>query len=404
MFLKIDNRIFVETDNPINEINNYVLTGKASNCFIDLDKFLYNSQTHLLNNILNKTSVSNPKVSKMLGIPFEKKDLTTAKKDVEPIMKKLNKEEFFEQIKIISDIVKEKDLLIGPGRGSSVHCQELFDMGLTKINPKKFGLHDSRFWGYKKNKLDIDIDILPKHKPVLLEEFKKRSNYKLIQKLNSQNKPHNSGYCLCTAEDIRTGKVILKRVKSTVYVSKSSCPTIDLLNSPVLATLNSIDWKTLSLALIDKPLRKEVFQIGDNKLANEIWDAVESSYTIEDVCFILAFIRTKNQADRLEGRFDIKEVDSVLKGTYGVLVYQDQVTEILANVFKTDLYRAEKLRSKLKDIKLPLIKALVDKKYSMKVIKEFLVVLYGQKYLFCKGHALAYSLIAISQIVHGVKN
>ncbi|MFN3329160.1 MAG: PHP domain-containing protein, partial [Fervidobacterium pennivorans] len=76
------------------------------------------------------------------------------------LVKKFGFEGYFYTIKRIVDLAKENDIEVGPGRGSAVGSLLAYRLGITKINPMKFGLLFERFLNEgRRDYPDIDLDV-----------------------------------------------------------------------------------------------------------------------------------------------------------------------------------------------------------------------------------------------------
>jgi len=75
-------------------------------------------------------------------------------------VKKLGVENYILTVKEIVDAAAKKDIFIGPGRGSAVGSFLVYKLGITKVNPLKYGLLFERFLNEYRHELpDIDIDV-----------------------------------------------------------------------------------------------------------------------------------------------------------------------------------------------------------------------------------------------------
>lgn len=84
-----------------------------------------------------------------------------------------NLEGYFLTVKKIVDIARENNVLIGPGRGSAVGSLVSYSLGITSVDPMKYGLIFERFLNEGRNDLpDIDIDVQDSQRPELLSKLK----------------------------------------------------------------------------------------------------------------------------------------------------------------------------------------------------------------------------------------
>jgi DNA polymerase-3 subunit alpha len=75
-------------------------------------------------------------------------------------IEKLNYSDYFLTFSDIVDHLKEKKIIVGPGRGSSVSSLVVYLLGITSIDPLGNNLFFERFLNEKRNNLpDIDLDV-----------------------------------------------------------------------------------------------------------------------------------------------------------------------------------------------------------------------------------------------------
>ncbi|EFC05181.1 DNA polymerase III, alpha subunit [Bulleidia extructa W1219] len=76
---------------------------------------------------------------------------------------------------------RKQNLLIGPGRGSAVGSLMAYAMGISQIDPLKYGLLFERFLNPNRTKMpDIDIDIASQDRPLLLNYLQKIYGYEHV--------------------------------------------------------------------------------------------------------------------------------------------------------------------------------------------------------------------------------
>lgn len=421
MLYQFDNFVIRSTANEIcQKINRFYVTGQfcdTPEVFVDLDSLFSGvPQAQILYKLLSNFegevfATSNEEAAKKLGLRFVKlQEDVIHEPEITPEKPGFNLEHLFDAANMFNNILQEGSFLRSPGRGSCCNCPQFYELGLTDIDPQRFDLHPSRFFGFRKEKIDIDIDLCGNQISTIVKEFNRGKNFKLIKKLSDDGKPHRSSHILCSIDDVKNGHVLFKRLKNTgeLYVSKSSLPIFDLLSLNVLEDMNNVSWRSIVDMVTNKPLQKWVFQIGDNQVAQQLWDSMDAK-NIDDIAFVNASIRTgaRTQLKRIGEPYHIAEVDDVLKDTYYCLVYQDQINEILANVFNLDLNRADFIRKNLNaEIIKKLARILKQSGSANSDILRFCKTINDCKdgYIFCKGHSLSYAAIILSQLEFGTKN
>ncbi len=89
----------------------------------------------------------------------EKEYYDRLKHEIE-LVKKFGFEGYFYTIKRIVDLARENNIEVGPGRGSAVGSLLAYRLGITKVNPMRFGLLFERFLNEgRRDYPDIDLDV-----------------------------------------------------------------------------------------------------------------------------------------------------------------------------------------------------------------------------------------------------
>lgn len=105
------------------------------------------------------------------------------------VIKQMQVPNYILNVKKIVDIAKENQIIIGPGRGSSVGSLVVFKLGINKINPLDFNLYFERFLNINRKQLpDIDLDIESERRNELIEKlqgFYGRYNVAFIRTLST---------------------------------------------------------------------------------------------------------------------------------------------------------------------------------------------------------------------------
>jgi len=154
-----------------------------------------------------------------------------------------------------------------------------------------------------------------------------------------------------------------------------------------------------------------IFQLESAGMRSALKDLIPNKF--EDIIAVVALYRPGPMeqiptfVNSKHGREHIKyphpDLEPVLKETYGVIVYQEQIMEIAARIAGFSLGQADLLRraigKKKKDIldqqQQEFIKGCVDKGYSKELgQKIYDLILKFASYGFNKSHAAAYALIA----------
>lgn len=90
---------------------------------------------------------------------------------------------YFNTFKHYIDLFWECGSIIGPGRGSATGFLSNYLLGITQLEPVRWGLQYWRFLNLERVELpDIDIDLAPSRRPAIFEAIRKeRGEYGLVQ-------------------------------------------------------------------------------------------------------------------------------------------------------------------------------------------------------------------------------
>ena len=90
---------------------------------------------------------------------------------------------YFNTFKHYIDLFWECGSIVGPGRGSATGFLSNYLLGITQLDPIRWGLHYWRFLNKERAELpDIDIDLAPSKRPAIFEAIRKeRGKFGLVQ-------------------------------------------------------------------------------------------------------------------------------------------------------------------------------------------------------------------------------
>jgi len=414
---------------------------------------------------------------------------------------------FVDYFLIVYDFVlfaKKNKIMVGPGRGSAAGSLVSYALGITDIDPLKYGLIFERFLNPERITMpDIDVDfdntrrddvieyvknkygieyvgniisfdtMLPKQvlrevgrilnidnnkidrlcKTILNEDdfqkLKENNEFIRIVKrddeikeltrisnklcgLKKNTSTHAAGVVI---SDIKLRDIIplYKRDNNILtgysmeYIESLGLLKMDFLSIKNLNTIfnivheinkkdnidiNKIDFndkKTLELFKTGKT--SGVFQFESSGMINFLKQLkIDSFDTIIDAIalyrpgpreMIPTYIKRKDKKEKIT--YIVKELEPILKSTYGVMIYQEQVLEILRAVGGYSYAEADIIRramsKKKKDIiekeKSRFISGVISKGYTESIALE----LYNQiikfsNYGFNKSHSVVYSVVA----------
>jgi len=156
-----------------------------------------------------------------------------------------------------------------------------------------------------------------------------------------------------------------------------------------------------------------IFQLESKGMRTLIKDLQPKVF--EDIIALLALYRpgplgsgmvqdfVSNKSGKTEVQYDLPELEPVLKETYGMIVYQEQVMQIASTVGGFSLGQADMLRramgKKKKDVmdqmRDEFLKGASEKKFPAKIATKIFDLMYKfAEYGFNKSHSAAYALIS----------
>lgn len=176
--------------------------------------------------------------------------------------------------------------------------------------------------------------------------------------------------------------------------------------------LNKIDLNDKkTLDLISKGDTDGVFQLESTGMKQLLVKVKVSKFSDIYACNALfrpgpmdnidSFIRRKHGLDPIN--YDFEELEPILQETYGIIVYQEQIMQIVQTIAGFSLADADLVRkamskknpTKLKELKQNFVNNAIQLGHSKeKVERLYDLILRFSNYGFNKGHSVAYSLIA----------
>ncbi len=282
------------------------------------------------------------------------------------------------------DIVKyakEHGIYVGPGRGASTCSLVNYLIGITDINPLKFGLPFARFVNLERQApVYIDIDI---------------SNCEDLQ-------PYIRLNCF------RLHIVILKLgwlqvVKNTLDSLKMKGITLDISDIP----LN--DAKTLNL--FEHGETEGVFQLHSLRMRKYLCQIENLDFkdlvALNTLDQLLLEDKNPDYIERKKAGGQVNcfhpDFESILSETYGLLIYQEQAMQIISKMTGFSLEKSYLIRKilakrnpeRVAAAESEFIDASVVRGYDRNIVSrvwEFL--LSNARRLFNKSHAIAYTFLA----------
>jgi len=341
--------------------------------------------------------------------------------------------EYFLIVADLVDYAREKKIPVGPGRGSAPGSLVAYSLGITKVDPVKWGLIFERFFNLRaRGMLDIDLDVCQKRRQEIVNYLIKKYGKARV----AQSKP---------------ARVIISDKPLTNYLPGDKA----FLKAPVLAESRREDIEKLGLAIIDLlglkaltqiskcvklikrkrkkeinleaiPLNEEktyrllsqgdtngVFQMEGNQKKKmlklmkpenlEQLTAVISLYRPEPLEAKVPelYLQRKNSKEKSDYIHPV--YDELLKDTYGLILYQEQVMWIANKLAgfsmnEADIFRKNLTGGELINMDAPRIKFIkgclrnqIPEHTAARVFRQ--IDIYG-RYAFSKSHAICYALLA----------
>lgn len=174
-------------------------------------------------------------------------------------------------------------------------------------------------------------------------------------------------------------------------------------------TTNFNDKKVFQL--LSKGLTGGIFQLESERMTsflkkmviNQFEDivATTSLYRPGTLKMIESYIKRKNGEEEIT--YLVKEFEPILKSTYGIIVYQEQIMELVQvfanfSLAKADLIRraiSKKDVNKVEELKADFFTGAKERKHPTPLIQTVYDLIYEfSKYGFNRSHAFAYSIIS----------
>lgn len=218
-----------------------------------------------------------------------------------------------------------------------------------------------------------------------------------------------TGYSMEYIESLGLLKMDFLSIKNLNTISN----IVDDINlSKETININNIDLNdSLTINLFKNVYTTGIFQFESSGMKNFLKDLeVDSFNTLVDA---IALYRPgpremigeyiKRKKDRSKIKYLVKELEPILKSTYGIIIYQEQVLEILKTIGGYSYSEADNIRramsKKKHDVieneKNKFISGVVGKGYPENVALElYELIIKFSSYGFNKSHSVVYSLVA----------
>ncbi|MEN3041765.1 MAG: DNA polymerase III subunit alpha [Fervidobacterium sp.] len=403
-----------------------------SDCLVEAS---LSSPNYILRSYQNLPKPSSDFLGELLNKETEYKD--RLEKEIK-LIKSFRFEDYFYTIKRIIEIAKSNDVEIGPGRGSAVGSLVAYRLGITKIDPVKYGLLFERFLNEGRSDYpDIDLDTEDVKRQKLINLLREEFGYvynistfssvpkkflenlpddakKILSRIPLQRSTHASGLV------ISTNPVFVPIVPLTETLEwdmddlqSIDCVKFDVLGLKTLSIYkelkNSINTKSNNESIkktykyICVGFTDNVFQLESSIGKSVVRDVRPSN--IRELAIAISLNRPgplrsgiTNEIRSLKLKKKRKYELDILQETYGLPIYQEQIMLIAMNLAGLTSRQADALRKAIakKDSSdfaelITIVKnALTEKlgKDGEELSKS--LILFGE-YAFNKSHAIAYA-------------
>ena len=373
------------------------------------------------------------------------------------LIKKKNFESYFRAVQMIVDTARESGILVGPGRGSSVGSLFAYTTGITSINPLDYDLLFERFINEGRKEMpDIDIDVEDERRRELIKllsgkfafvslistyaALRENSLRKALESIGeSPRKFYRALYGLPVKRSIHAAGVVVSSedmilpyyeeggVKVCEYDMDSlkavGIEKIDVLGLKTLSFLkklseeSGIDFPKVTTddksayGMISRGITTSVFQLESSE-ARKISKYV-SPKNISELSDVLALNRpgplkanlhTEYLNRKLGKSWKVqKNMEKILKDTYGLPIYQEQIMMMAVEMAGMDLSKADELRKavakkdpkRMESILKVLREGMRKNGYSKSEIEDTVAFIKKfSSYAFNKSHSIAYAHIS----------
>lgn len=360
---------------------------------------------------------------------------------------------YFWVVKEIVETAKKMNISVGPGRGSAVGSLVTYLLGITSIDPLKYGLLFERFLNEgREDPPDIDIDIEDRFRKDLIQElskrffvahistfgnlmekslkreieklmkdepsWKKKKIFEIVEGLPHHRSIHAAGIVLST------NRMLLPLVPNEDFpvveydmdsLASIGVTKIDILGLKTLSLIRDIKEETKvekipddekTYRLISEGITGGIFQLESfeaRKLCRKI-----KPKNIEDLSLVLALnrpgpLKSKIDDEYVRRRMKKELFYQYLPETFGLPIYQEQVMKIAMELAGFSPSEADALRKAMskKDPKTAealfkkMKENLISRGFGREESKELVNTLYNfSSYAFNKSHSIAYSHIS----------
>jgi len=351
---------------------------------------------------------------------------------------------------IVADYInwaRNKDIPIGTGRGSSVGSIVCYVLGITDVDPIKYDLLFERFINYELNLMpDFDIDFgFERREEVIKYIIEKYGNERVgkIELIAGEEKLRNNfihatgivinknelSKIVPTYKDIKTGETVIKC--DIINLEKNGLIKFDILGLETLDVIkhaetlihkksgdyinfcidNIPENDNATFKLFTEGNTDNIFMFESEGIKNVLKQvkpncmndliAINSLYRPGLMQYIPQYIEGKNGKQNIN--YLHPRVEEILKETYGIIIYQEQIMLIIQNITGMSIEQADIMRralhKKKDDINIEQESKFVSNAMNNgisadKAREVFSEIVKVAGFSFNKSHSVAYTKIA----------
>lgn len=368
------------------------------------------------------------------GEPYSEEVSERIRCELDMIFKKRTTNYFlivYEIVKVARDVF---GALIGPGRGSASGSIVNYCLGITQIDPMKYGLLFERFFYPIRTSLllpvAISIDIDTESRQKLIDWIENRYGECFAYIATYPEKSIDTYRIALSRQPISSltetislkndlGKDVICAVAKSFCIEDQGIIELQIHKSDTLSRLKmtGIDWRHIPLNdaktinLFKEGKTSRIFQFSstgmkkilktfkpDNFQELVLLNALYKSASID---YIPTLLFNKQNPDAV--KYPIDSMSGILDETYGVIIYQEQVMNIaqkIANFTKEESYKFLKVLQKRTIRKFPTFKRKfvaggIKNGYDKNTLNECWKMMEHRSFwAFPKSHDVAYTLIS----------
>ena len=343
---------------------------------------------------------------------------------------------------VVNAVQSELGIWIGPGRGSAAGCLVCYCLGITKVDPLRYGLLFERFLNPDGILFpDIDIDTDNEGRERIISWLQQKYGKECCAHIASETKVHLCGFVVANEsignlapistlaiEDL-SGKRITCNCVQYNDIEPSGLIKYDFIGLETLTQLKEIcglvkmkedkdfDVEKIpinnnrTMIIFQNGQTDDIFLFSSNEMKRNLQDFNPTSFedlvilnclyrpgSMDDIAAVIKQKKSKNPIEYI-----IPCMESVLNNTYGIIVYQEQImmlSRLIANFNKSEsallrmaigMFKKEMLPA----LKYQFIRGGMKNGYKKTALEKLWNEIESKgKYAFNKSHSVCYTWLA----------